>query len=230
MHSVRFPRWTLAVLLTIPAFGLGMAVSVSATASSTTTFYACLHNGRLTKVSTSTHTCKPGKLESWNAVGPGGGQGIQGIQGVQGAQGVQGNTGPSDLNALNGTPCTIDQTGHKPPITSHMGVYENPVTGAADLWCLGGQPSLFISRSVDPNGFWGGYSGSGLQPGAVGTIYLSPAASPTSFVPISTATVAPDGTSDSPGWIACGTWADEYMVSTTYSGSPITSPTVAAPC
>jgi len=230
MHSFRIPRWTLAALLTIPAFGLGMAVSASATASSSTAFYACLYKGTLTKVSTSSHTCKSGKLESWNAVGPEGGQGIQGIQGAQGVQGVQGAPGPSDLSALNGTPCTIGAIGRKPPFASTLGVYENPITGEADIWCLGGQPSLVVSPSVDPNGYWGGWSGSGLQPGANVDIYLSTSASPTTFILDAGFTVESDGTSNSAGWLTCGTWADEYIVSTTYGGSSIMSATVATPC
>jgi DNA-binding beta-propeller fold protein YncE len=81
----KLPRWTVAVLLSIPAFGAGLAVSAAASGTSTTTFYACLYKGGLSKVSTSAHTCPTGyKAVSWNAVGP---KGIQGNPGPTGAAG-----------------------------------------------------------------------------------------------------------------------------------------------
>ncbi len=240
MHSRLIPRWTVAALLTIPAFGLGMAVSASATASSTTSFYGCLYKGTLSKVSTSSHTCKPGKLESWNAVGPQGGQGAQGVQGthgvqgtqgIQGVQGVQGVPGPTSLSALSGTPCTIQPSFFGPPVTSQLGVYVNPTTGATDMVCLGGSPSLVVS-TLTSNGAWGGFSGTGLQPGAEIDIYASHAATPSTYGLIGDGVVLADGTTGAStgGFLTCGDWAGEYIVSTTYAGNTITSPTQAATC
>jgi len=81
----KLPRWMVAVLLSIPAFGAGLAVSAAASGTSTTTFYACLKSGTLSKVSTSAHTCSTGyKAVSWNAVGP---KGIRGIPGPTGPAG-----------------------------------------------------------------------------------------------------------------------------------------------
>lgn len=237
MHSRRIPRWTLAALLTIPAFGAGLAVSAAASGTISTTFYACLHKGTLSKVSTSSHACKSGKLESWNAAGPQGIQGVrgiqggQGVQGVQGLQGVQGAPGPTSLSALSGSPCTIPAYGRRLPIASVLGVYINPLTGATDMMCLGGQASLVVSPSVDPtNPTWGAFSGSGLEPGADVDVYVSVPAAPTIFFVDSISTVLSDGTTSGPDDVACGSAAAEYVVSTTYGGNPIGSATVAAPC
>jgi Collagen triple helix repeat (20 copies) len=102
MSSLRIPRWAVAAMLTVPAFGLGMAVSASATASSTTTFYGCLYKGTLSKVSTSSHHCKSGKLESWSAIGPQGVQGSQGVQGIEGVKGIQGIQGVQGATGATG--------------------------------------------------------------------------------------------------------------------------------
>ena len=79
------PRWAVAALLAIPgAFGLGLAVSAAAS-SAPPTYYSCLHNGLLSKVSTVSHTCPVGyKAVSWNAVGP---QGVSGLKGTNGKDG-----------------------------------------------------------------------------------------------------------------------------------------------
>jgi hypothetical protein len=83
MSRLRIPRWAAAALLVIPAFGAGIAVTAAATTSSSSpTFYACLHNGTLSKVFNATHTCATGyKAVSWNAVGPHGKQGTNGKNG-----------------------------------------------------------------------------------------------------------------------------------------------------
>jgi len=100
MSSRRIPRWAVATLLTIPAFGAGLAVSAAASGSSSKTFYACLHDGSLSKVSTSSHSCPKGSSkESWNAVGS---QGTQGVQGIPGLKGVTGSRGPDGASGAPG--------------------------------------------------------------------------------------------------------------------------------
>jgi len=96
----------------IPAFGAGLAVSAAASGSPSTTFYACLHKGSLSRVSASTHSCRSDSTKvSWNAVGPQGTQGIQGIQGAQGQQGVQGVQGPPGLKGVTGSQGPNGDTG-----------------------------------------------------------------------------------------------------------------------
>ena len=64
----------------------GLAVSAAAASSSSSkTFYACLHSGSLSKVSTSPHSCPSGYTkENWDAVGP---KGIPGVRGPTGPAG-----------------------------------------------------------------------------------------------------------------------------------------------
>ena len=101
MHIRHIPRWALVPILLFPAFGAGLAVSAAASGSSSTTFYACLHNGTLSKVSTSAHTCPTGyKKVNWNAVGP------QGIQGIPGSRGPMGTAGTPGANGKDGSPVT----------------------------------------------------------------------------------------------------------------------------
>jgi hypothetical protein len=130
MLSRRIPRWAIAALLTIPAFGAGLAVSAAASGTPSTTFHACLHKGSLSKVSTSSHSCHSGYTKvSWNAIGTQGIQGIQGIRGVQGPKGNTGVVGPSNVSALAGTPCTFDGQ------SSTLALTESPVSGAVSLTC-----------------------------------------------------------------------------------------------
>jgi len=86
-RSTRF--WIAAAALIMATAGLTGAIAVAASPSSTT-FYACLKGGSLSKVSTSTApSCARGfKSVSWSAVGPQGIQGQRGIQGVQGEAGL----------------------------------------------------------------------------------------------------------------------------------------------
>jgi hypothetical protein len=127
MPTRYIPRWAVAALLTIPAFGAGLAVSAAASGSPSTTFYACLHNGSLSKVSTSSHSCKSHyKAVRWDAVGP---QGLQGVQGVQGPKGDAGARGPDSLSALAGTPCTFDGQ------ASTLALAQSSLTGAVSLSC-----------------------------------------------------------------------------------------------
>lgn len=69
--------------IAVATFGLAAYAGISAATSSPTTFHACLHNGSLSNVSGSSHTCKSGyKAVSWNAVGPTGSKGAPGAPGV----------------------------------------------------------------------------------------------------------------------------------------------------
>jgi hypothetical protein len=98
MRSRSIPRWAVAILLVVPAFGLGLAVSAAASPT-TTTFYGCLHAGTLSSVST-TAPPKCGKFTpvSWSELGP------QGPQGPAGATGQNGSSVTAALEAP-GTNC-----------------------------------------------------------------------------------------------------------------------------
>jgi hypothetical protein len=64
--------------------GVTVATALSRPAV-TGTYYACLKDGLLSKVSTSKETCKKGHtLISWGQIGPRGPQGIPGVSGVAG--------------------------------------------------------------------------------------------------------------------------------------------------
>ena len=111
----RIPRSALAVVLATSAFGVGMAVSAAASSPSSTTFFACLHNGTLSKVSTSSHGCSSGySAIKWNAAGTSGATNYQlaqqdgftgtlaqwlatlvGSRGPLGPVGAKGATGPA---------------------------------------------------------------------------------------------------------------------------------------
>ena len=79
---------------------VGVAAGVAPRTAASTTYYACLTNGNLSKVALATQTCKTGQLISWNAQGP---QGLVGQAGPQGATGSQGATGPQGNAGANGT-------------------------------------------------------------------------------------------------------------------------------
>jgi len=68
--------------------GVTVATALSRSAVTNTTFYACLNDGLLSKVSVNIETCKKGRrLIYWNQTGPKGPQGVPGIQGIQGNPG-----------------------------------------------------------------------------------------------------------------------------------------------
>ena len=119
MSTRSLPRWAVSVLLLVPAFGLGLAVSATASGSTTTTFYACLHKGTLSKVSTSSHSCSAGYTKvSWGTVGPPGSNGTNGTNGTPGSQGPPGAQGPAGVTVnacssppgpdLNFSACNLD--------------------------------------------------------------------------------------------------------------------------
>jgi hypothetical protein len=63
--------------------GVTVATALSRPAATSTTFYACLKDGLLSKVSTSDETCRKGhSLVSWGQVGPRGPQGVAGVPGT----------------------------------------------------------------------------------------------------------------------------------------------------
>ena len=69
---------------TVLVGGVAFGARVDATAPSTT-YFACLANGKLTKVGTSSATCPvSAKPISWNSQGPGGATGAQGPAGANG--------------------------------------------------------------------------------------------------------------------------------------------------
>ena len=65
--------------------GVTVATALSRPAVANATFYACLKDGLLSKVSVKNETCEKGhRLVYWNQTGPKGPQGAPGIQGIQG--------------------------------------------------------------------------------------------------------------------------------------------------
>ena len=71
---------TASLLGALLATGVTLAVNAGATGSSTT-YYACLKGGQLSKVATAPPTCRTGATPiSWNSQGPAGAGGISGLQ------------------------------------------------------------------------------------------------------------------------------------------------------
>jgi hypothetical protein len=90
------------VIAAIIAGGVAFGAGVDATPTGTT-YFACLVNGKLTKVGTSSPTCPaPGKAISWNS------QGASGATGAQGPAGANGLTN-FDLAQQNGYQGTLSQ-------------------------------------------------------------------------------------------------------------------------
>jgi hypothetical protein len=84
----RMPKVTLAVATDGAVAGVATAIDVSA-APSSTTYYACLSSGLLSKVKTKTHSRQADSmLISWNA------SGATGLKGATGTTGSRGPTGP----------------------------------------------------------------------------------------------------------------------------------------
>jgi len=127
-----FPRLMVPLLIAAPAFAIGFGVSAAATTPAPT-YYACLHSGTLSKVSSTFHTCvSPSKLITWNSVGP------------QGIQGKKGDTGPQGPGAQSGA------TGVSIPLTH--GDWSVTVTAAPGVSC-GSLSTSGIVVADDISGF-----------------------------------------------------------------------------
>ncbi len=103
MRSLRkLPIWAV-VLIVVPSFGAGLAVSAAASTTSSSIFYACLKSGSLSDVSTSSQSCASGyQPVTWSATGPQGAAGPQGVAGPKGAAGPQGAAGPRGIAGPQG--------------------------------------------------------------------------------------------------------------------------------
>jgi len=122
MSSYKIPRWAIAALTAIPAFGAGLAVSAAASGTTPKVFYACLKGGTLSKVSNASAVCGTGhKKVVWDALGP------------QGPPGKTGPQGPGAQTAAN-APLTLTagdwivtaetaHTGFGCTLTTGLGVY-----------------------------------------------------------------------------------------------------------
>jgi hypothetical protein len=164
--------------------GFLMGVAVSAAAGSTTgtgvTYYACLHNGALSRVSTATHACAVGySAISWGAIGPVGlsnyqlaqqngyrgtlAQWLASLIGPQGPTGARGATGPMGLGGPAGE-------------SNYQLAREDGFTGTLDQWLLtlvGAQGAPGSTGSQGPPGPAGPTGPTGPQgpqgaPGPVG--------------------------------------------------------------
>jgi hypothetical protein len=98
---------TIAVVAVVATALISTGVTVAVTAGATgtnTTYYACLANGKLTKVGTAAPTCaSPATAISWNQTGP---------QGPAGNTILSGSTAPSSTIGLVGN-FYLETTNHK---------------------------------------------------------------------------------------------------------------------
>jgi Pentapeptide repeats (8 copies)/Collagen triple helix repeat (20 copies) len=115
MKSAFASRWGTAVLLAVPAFGVGVALSVAAGSAPSTQFYGCLKSGSLSNVKTTLHTCHSGKAISWNAVGAQGPAGASGAKGGVGAPGAPGTAGARGATGATGATGAAGGTGPQGP-------------------------------------------------------------------------------------------------------------------
>ncbi len=93
--AMKIPRSAVLVLVSLVAGAIlaaGVTAAVTAGASGTSsTYFACLRSGTLTRVGVTRPACPNGAtVISWNSVGPRGPQGLRGAKGAQGPVGPQG--------------------------------------------------------------------------------------------------------------------------------------------
>jgi hypothetical protein len=89
---------TIAAALAVAMLAVGAAVVTAGAANPPTTYYACLLNGSLSQVGTTSPTCqsKGATVISWNSVGP------QGLPGADGKSVLNGPTPPSTATGSTG--------------------------------------------------------------------------------------------------------------------------------
>ena len=151
--------------------GVLIGVSVEAT-SPISTYFACLTNGKLTKVGTSSPACPtPGKVISWNSLGPAGATGAQGpvgangltnydlaqqngyqgtlsqwltsLIGPQGSVGPTGVTGPPGPTGANGATGSTGPTGPPGPTGATGATGPQGPAGISDVYQTHGVNSPF---------------------------------------------------------------------------------------
>jgi cysteine-rich repeat protein len=114
---------TTALILAVGVLGIGIANGQT----TGNTYTACLKGGSLTKVAIGTdpsNPCKGSEVEiSWDETGP------------------EGPPGPSDLDALQGTDCTVGGAG------GEVNVQTDPSTGVITLTCV---PNQMGNGIMDP--------------------------------------------------------------------------------
>jgi hypothetical protein len=215
--TARIPRFAGAALLAISAFGVGLAVSATASGSAPSTFYACLHLGSLSKVSTASHACPTGySAISWNALGQTGATNYQlaqqngyagtlsqwlaslvGPKGTIGAQGATGPTGPTGPAGATGA-------------TNYQLAVEDGFSGTLSQWLatlVGAQGAKGTTGTQGPTGPTGppgtGAQGQPGTPGAQGPTGNTGAQGPTGNTGATGPQGPPGGLSDV--WVVSGT-------------------------
>jgi hypothetical protein len=137
MHR-RFRRVVLAVTVVVVVAIAGGVTYAVADIGGGGVINGCYktHKGQLRLIDPATDRCHRGETAiSWSQTGPQGPPGPQGPQGPKGdkgdkgAKGAKGDSGPSNLAALRGSPCTVNDR----PSTLKAGV--NDTTGEVSLIC-----------------------------------------------------------------------------------------------
>lgn len=142
MRLRTLPRWAIVLLVAVPAFGIGIAVSAAASSTPSITFHACLKNGSLMNVRTHIHMCAKGEAAvSWNSAGP------QGPRGPQGPGAITAS-GPFLTNCLPIQPsgCAYGKWGQ---VTIHLsaGTYMLNVSDNGSSWGIDWVSSFAASNS-----------------------------------------------------------------------------------
>lgn len=152
--------------------------------------------------------------------GPPGANGLAGPIGLTGAPGPPGAPGPSNLAALQGSPCVVQG------VSSTVVVSITPATGAVSVVCPP-VPALVVTpvmySCVNPNGCWGHITGTGLLAGAPMLVTGGPGGG-------GPPTVGVDGTYDHNWAVPCGSGLTLTATSTAYTGVSISSNTANSPC
>jgi hypothetical protein len=131
MHR-RFRRVVLAVTVVVVVAIAGGVTYAVADIGGGGVINGCYktHKGQLRLIDPATDRCHRGETAiSWSRTGPQGPPGPEGPQGPKGDKGAKGDTGPSNLAALRGSPCTVNDR----PSTLKAGV--NDTTGEVSLIC-----------------------------------------------------------------------------------------------
>jgi len=232
----------VVMIATVTAIGVGGGITLANGAPTPDTYYACASKGQIVgpvKVNSQPDCKASQRVVSWNQTGPQGPQGIQGIQGTpgipgtpgtpgapgasgaaggpgapgqQGPKGDQGLPGPSNLAALQGSPCTFEGQASTVNVTIDA-------TGAVAITCTPVITLVFTATPVTSG--WGHIDATGLEPG---TMINFPGFTEYGPVPAS-------GSYSSVAGIPCGYGVTGvYATATGVDGNPITSNKLDSPC
>ena len=175
----------LAIAVSIASVCCGLvagSIAIASASGKSTTYYACLHSGTLSKVGTSKPACPSGHKEiSWNATGPigaigatgaTGAKGQAGTKGAIGATGPRGSTGSVGATGSRGATGAVGSPGVGATVTydwtgtfTSVGVSSESIPTGATITigassftgnlstCVGPQP-LFLEANASNTTFW----------------------------------------------------------------------------